>query len=196
MKLLYSLAFLLGADNWKLPELPVEILESLKAFNKEKTQVLDLGCGRGQESISLASKGWHVLGVDFIPLAIRQARKAAKTANVLDRTRFITADVSNLSTLELPQIQFAYDIGCFHLLDPKQVEGYIEGVNQVLESDGLLLLNAFTPRQQGKKVVGYSLDAVRDLFSPAFEIEKTNDHSYWRFPANWYWLRKVGKRRN
>jgi cyclopropane fatty-acyl-phospholipid synthase-like methyltransferase len=191
MKFLYSLSFLLGMDNWKLSEMPGEISDTLLAFDKDQTQILDLGCGKGQECVSLALKGWHVIGVDFIPLAIQQAKRAAAEANVLDRTTFVSGDVSDLPALNLPAIQFAYDIGCFHLLDSKQVMGYLAGVSKVLISGGLFLLNAFTPRQQGRKMVGYTEEEIKELFCTTFDLEKVSDHSYWRFPANWYWLRKL-----
>jgi cyclopropane fatty-acyl-phospholipid synthase-like methyltransferase len=191
MKFLYTLSFLLGADNWQLESLPNEITEALADFDKGTTQVLDLGCGVGKESVALAAQGWKVIGVDFIPLAIRRARKAAAKAGVNDLAQFYSADVSDLSTLQLPPVQFAYDIGCFHLLEPDKRESYIAGLDGVMESGGLFLLHAFTPRQQGKKVVGLEPDAIEELFSPSFKLEKVSDHSYWRFPANWYWLRKM-----
>ncbi len=89
MKFLYTLSFLLGADNWRLESLPIEITEVLKDFNKETTQVLDLGCGVGKESVALATQGWKVTGIDFIPMAIRRARKAAAKAGVTDLAKFI-----------------------------------------------------------------------------------------------------------
>ncbi len=190
MKFLYTLSFLLGADNWRLESLPIEITEVLKDFNKETTQVLDLGCGVGKESVALATQGWKVTGIDFIPMAIRRARKAAAKAGVTDLAKFYTADVSDLPAQHLLPVQFSYDIGCFHLLEPDKREGYITGLDGVLESGGLFLLHAFNPRQQGKKTVGLEPDAIGELFSPSFTVEMVSDHSYWRFPANWYWLRK------
>ena len=190
MKFLYSLAFLLGADNWKLEHLPVEISQALKDFDRTNARILDLGCGEGSECIALAADGWDVIGVDFIPLAIRRANYAARGAQVLDRTTFYAGDVSKLYVLNLPPIQLAYDIGCFHLLDSEQVEGYISGLSDIVVPGGLFLLNAFTPREQGKKMVGYDPDSIEALFDATFKIELTNDHSYWRFPANWYWLRR------
>jgi len=191
MKLLYSLSFLLGADNWKLDHLPDEIKETLKTLDPSDTTILDLGCGEGRECISIAVEGWNVIGVDFIPLAIRRAKKAARKAQVQEKTAFYTGDVSKLDELDLPTFQFAYDIGCFHLLTPQQAAGYISGLNKVIVPDGLFLLNAFTPRTQGKKTVGYDQESIEAMFSPAFKLERTNDHSYWRFPSRWYWLRKV-----
>ena len=190
MKLLYSLAFLLGADNWKLENIPVEVTETLKEFDKDTSTILDLGCGEGRECIALASDGWHVIGVDFVPLAIRRAKKAAFNAGVMEGTEFYCGDVSKLSVLNLPQIDCAYDIGCFHLLETDQVEGYITGLSDLLKPGGLFLLNAFTPHQQGKRMVGVELETVETLFDMGFKVERTSDKSYWRFPSRWYWLRK------
>ena len=131
-----------------------------------------------------------MIGVDFVPLAIRRAKTAAQKAQVMDRTTFYTGDVSRLDLLDLPPIHLAYDIGCFHLLDSEQVEGYISGLSDVVVPGGMFLLNAFTPRQQGKKMVGYDPDSVAALFSRTFAVEQMSEHSYWRFSANWYWLRR------
>lgn len=190
MKFLYTLAFSLGADNWKLNSLPDEIADTLKEFDIANSHLLDLGCGVGKESVELASRGWHVIGIDFIPQAVRKAKKAAKKVQVNDLTQFITADVSKLGTVDLPPIQFAYDIGCFHLLKPDQMAGYIAGINEALTSGGVFLLNAFTPRQQGNKTIGLDPEKIGELFNPSFGLEKISNRSYWRYPANWYWLRK------
>lgn len=190
MKFLYSMAFFFGADNWKLEHVPSEITQTLKDYDRSSTRILDLGCGEGRECVSLAIDGWDVIGVDFIPLALRRAEKFAQKAHVLDHVTFYSGDVSRLGLLALPPIQFAYDIGCFHLLDSKQVAGFISGISDVLVPGGMFLLNAFTPRQQGKKTVGYTPESIDALFSESFKVERMTERSYWRFPANWYWLRR------
>ena len=190
MKFLYTLAFLFGADNWKIENLPAEIDESLGRFDKTNTYILDLGCGEGRECISLAARGWQVLGIDFISLAIRRAKKAAQQANLSEKTRFYVGDVSKLSVLDLPEIHFAYDIGCFHLLPAEKIESYISGLDEILVDKGLFLLNAFTPRYKGNKKTGYNAEEIKSLFSPIFNIDRVEEHSYWRFPANWYWMTK------
>ena len=190
MKFLYTLAFLVGAENWKIPQLPEELRQGLKEFDWSNSNILDLGCGEGRDCISLASEGWNVIGVDYIPIAIRRAKASARKAQVVDKTTFYINDVTNLLSLNLPPIHFAYDIGCFHLLDDDQANKYISGLSKVVIPGGMFLLNAFTPRLQGKKRLGYNTEMIIEKFSPIFEIEKTSDHSYWRFPAMWYWLRK------
>ena len=191
MKFLYTLAFLFGADHWKMEGIPMEILDSLKEFKKAQAQILDLGCGTGEECISLASMGQNVTGIDFIPLAIRQAEKSAKRAKVEDLAHFMLEDVSKLSAVNLPPIHFAYDLGCFYLLRKIQMKGYISGLGKVMVNGGLFLLNAFTPRKQGRKIVGFDVETVKDLFGDTFDLEMVSEHSYWRFPAIWYWLRKL-----
>ena len=190
MKCLYSLAFLFGADNWKIPQTPIELKDGLKEFDKSNSTVLDLGCEEGRECISVASDGWNVIGVDFVPLAIRRAKASARKARVADKTAFYVGDVTKLLSFDLPPIQFAYDIGCFHLLKHDQAVEYITGLSQVVIRGGMLLLNAFTPRSQGKKMVGYNPQDIVEMFDPEFIVERTSDHSYWRFPARWYWLRR------
>ena len=48
-------------------------------------RAITLGCGVGRETIYLAKKGFDVIGLDFSPVAIRKARRKAKTAPVPDR---------------------------------------------------------------------------------------------------------------
>lgn len=191
MRFFYSLAFLFGMDTWKIHPTPREVTDSLKEFSKDKTTILDLGCGDGGDCLTLAWLGWQVIGVDFIPLAIRKAQAAVKRAGLADQAVFHVGDVSRLDKLDLPVIDFAYDIGCFHLLDAEQRQTYISGLGNLVRKDGLFLLKAFTPREQGSRTVGFETNQVKLLFSPNFKVEKASDHSYWRFPANWYWMHRT-----
>ena len=190
MRFYYSLAFLLGAANWKIDHTPKELTESLGKLDQSKTTILDLGCGEGYDCISLAAEGWKVIGIDYVPLAIRRAKAAAEKAHLEEKTTFHVGDVSKLEQFNLPPIDFAYDIGCFHLLNAEQIQPYITGLADTVRKDGSFLLKAFTPRAKGKNTVGFDREAIEKLFNPYFKIEKTSDHSYWRFPARWYWMKR------
>ncbi len=191
MKFIYSLAFLLGADNWKIDPTPKEIMETIKSLPKDETTILDLGCGDGHDCLTIAKAGYKTIGVDFVPLAIRKARKDAEKAGVREQTSFYQGNVGNLELLNLPKVDLAYDLGCFHLLDRENAQKYIEGLAAVLKKDGIFILKAFTPRQQRKRTVGYAPQEIEKMFASSFKVEKTSDHSYWRFPATWYWMRKL-----
>ncbi len=58
-------------------------------------QALDAGCGTGFLSFELAARGHHVIGVDFAPAMIAEARRKAETLGV--SIRFEEADAERLS---------------------------------------------------------------------------------------------------
>ena len=188
MRLIYSLAFSLGFTEWKLKETPVEIFETVKGM--KKGHALDLGCGEGEHAVALAKKGWQVTGVDFVRAAIENAKVAAPKSGVADITEFLIGDVARLAKLKLPEHDFAFDIGCFHLLNKTDQESYVTGVSLVLKRNAILLLYAFTPRKQGKREVGFNPAELEEKFSRFFILQEHNERNYWRFPANWYWFRR------
>ncbi len=55
-------------------------------------RVLDVGCGSGRFSVSLAKKGSEVVGLDFAEDMIALARRAAADAGVADRCTFLRDD--------------------------------------------------------------------------------------------------------
>ena len=188
MKLIYSLAFSLGFTEWKLKETPVEIFETVK--DMRKGHALDLGCGEGEHAVALANKGWQVTGVDFVRKAVENAKSAAEKSGVADKTEFLVGDVARLEKLKLTRFDIAFDIGCFHLLNEADQEAYITGVSHVLKRSAVLLLYAFTPRKQGRREVGFYPAEMEGKFSKFFTLQKSEERTYWRFPANWYWFRR------
>lgn len=46
-----------------------------RGLSPERTKILDIGCGKGRNSIWLASQGYSVVGVDFVQEAIDEATK-------------------------------------------------------------------------------------------------------------------------
>jgi len=81
-----------------VPETPVDGDVMAVADGRQPGSALDLGCGAGQNSIWLASKGWRVRGLDIANGAIERARAAAAAAS-LDAT-FEKADVTSWRTRE------------------------------------------------------------------------------------------------
>ena len=80
---------------------------------------LDAGCGTGAEAVWLAAHGWTVTGADLSPHALREAAALASAAGVLDRVRWVEADltdwepegrfdlvVTNYAHPAIPQLEF------------------------------------------------------------------------------------------
>lgn len=68
------------------------IIKTLGLTGKER--ILDLACGYGRHSLSLARRGYSVIGVDITPEYIDDAGKTAKTESL--SADFINADIRDV----------------------------------------------------------------------------------------------------
>ena len=109
-------------------------------------QVLDAGCGTGEQALLAASSGADALGVDISPLAIEQARGKAATRGV--KARFEVADALSLGDLGL-SFDTIIDSGLFHVLDDDNRARYVSSLASVLRPGGRLYLMCFSERQPG-----------------------------------------------
>jgi ubiquinone/menaquinone biosynthesis C-methylase UbiE len=105
---------------------------------------LDVGCGSGDLAISLAKRGLHVTGIDFVEAAIVQAREKVRAlppevANLLD---FQVADALQPSLLKR-QFGAVVDSGFLHVLDQAQSDRFIDELASVVAPGGRYYLLAF-----------------------------------------------------
>lgn len=68
-------------------------VERLFPDGLEGVRVLHLQCHFGSDSLSLVNRGASVIGIDFSPAAVAEARRMAAEIGVADRARFIEANV-------------------------------------------------------------------------------------------------------
>lgn len=102
------------------------------AEKNQKLSILDLGCGIGLYSLTLAKSGHHVVGVDISSYVIKHAKKTVSSN--LDCT-FIEADILNFQTVELfDLIIFPYSI--FNTLPIDDVKSLLGNVLRLLKSGG------------------------------------------------------------
>src|SRR5712664_521428 len=79
--------------------------------------ILDVGCGEGEDGMLLAKLGARVTGLDVSPAAIELARQRAQVNGVSERTRFVCAP---LDAADLPKKSFDViwiDMVLHHVLD-------------------------------------------------------------------------------
>ncbi len=69
--------------------------ETLRRPGQLDARAIDLGCGAGSVSIELAEAGFAVTGVDFSPVALAKARRAATRRGLRsERLRFVAGDLT------------------------------------------------------------------------------------------------------
>jgi SAM-dependent methyltransferase len=133
-------------------------------------RALDLGCGRGQHTPELVRRGWEVVGVDYAPRAIDQARRRG-----IDGATFVVGDATDLPVDQLGLFDFFFDIGCFQHLDARQRARAGHGVTRLATPGATLLMMAFTrPTPIGSFVKGTSPDQVQAAF-PGWDLLSVED---------------------
>ena len=119
-----------------------------KARESPYGRALDLGCGSGRWSVTLAQRGWKVTGVDVVPKAIQTARKRAQAAEI--DVEFVTGDVSDLRAAGVSSgFSFVLDVECFNHLNDSQRVAMGREVNAVTTEDATMLLLVWTRARRG-----------------------------------------------
>ncbi|HLZ22852.1 MAG TPA: class I SAM-dependent methyltransferase [Ktedonobacterales bacterium] len=193
-RLRFTWMYLRGRTPWDTGISPPELLAAVEGpAALTPGRALDLGCGTGTNSFYLARHGWHVTGVDFAAPAISRARARLQRAGKLSGSaRFLRGDVTALNTLALGEpFNLLFDLGCFHTLPADRRADYSAGVARYAAPGARYLLYGFLPAGAGARPLGVSLDDLRQLFTPAFTVEREvrGQDPHARASA-WYWLRR------
>jgi len=118
----------------------------LEESGKISGNVLDVGCGTGENALFLAGCGHEVWGVDSAPAAIEVARRKARERGLT--ATFIVEDTLNLHEIG-KTFDSVIDSGLFHTLsDPERVS-FVRNVFEVLKPGGTYFMLAFSEREPG-----------------------------------------------
>jgi SAM-dependent methyltransferase len=131
--------------------------------------VLDAGCGTGEHALFFAARGHRVIGIDFVPEAIRRARRKAT-----ERALSVTFQVKDATTLGDLGERFAsvIDFGLFHCFSDDDRWRYVRGLTRVIEPGGRLFLACFSdeePGTEGPRRV--SRQELYDAFAAGWDVE-------------------------
>ena len=105
-------------------------------------EVLDIGCGLGDNAAFLASCGLHVTGLDGAPSALEQARARA-AAKGLD-IEFAVADATKLEGYE-GRFDTVLDSALYHCLSEDERRQYVAALTRATRPGARLHLFAFSP---------------------------------------------------
>jgi len=162
----FEAAYRDGSAPWDIGRPQPEIV-SLAEEGEIVGDVLDAGCGTGENALYLAGRGHRVLGVDASPAAIDLAR--AKAAGRGLPVPFLVADALDLARIRR-RFETVVDCGLFHTFEPALRRPYASSLCEVLSPGGTLQLLCFSdeeppgpgPRRVAQHEIG---DAFRSMFA-------------------------------
>ena len=110
--------------------------------------VIDVGCGTGENALYLASRGLvNVVGVDAAPSAIAQAREKARLRE--SSATFVVADALALDRLGRP-FDVAIDCGLFHTFSDADRVRFERSLHRAVRPAGRYVLLCFNELQPGE----------------------------------------------
>ena len=104
-------------------------------------EVLDIGCGLGDNAIYLAQQGFAVTGLDISSTALITAERRAADAGV--NVRFAVADATNLDGYT-DAFDTVIDSGMFHCLDDEGKRSYSAAVHRAARPGATMLMGCFS----------------------------------------------------
>jgi SAM-dependent methyltransferase len=129
-----------GGIPWDVHQAQPRLME-LEALGGISGEVLDIGCGLGDNAIYLASRGHSVTGLDGSPAAIEEARRRAAAAGV--NVTFEVADATNLAGYD-GRFDTVVDSALYHCLDDDGRNAYIAGLYRATKPGARLHLSCFS----------------------------------------------------
>jgi len=183
-----------GDVPWDDPLPPPEVIEHVVTLPAGRA--LDLGCGYGRATIYLASLGWDVDGVDFIPAAITGAALRARDAGIY--ARFHLCQVTDLDFMA-GAYDLAIDVGCCHNLGNEDLQKYHDHLRRLIRPNGEFLLFARLKEDSAAPdngPGGIHQAVVESVFSEDFRLDRAElgltdvpGQPTWR--SAWFWFRRL-----
>jgi SAM-dependent methyltransferase len=124
--------------------------------------VLDAGCGTGENALLIAALGLPVLGFDVAETALARAREKARSQG-LD-AEFVAADALQLDRLGR-RFATVLDSGLLHTFDADERPRYAASLASVTEHDGTLYVLCFSDEGPGTGPHPVSRDDLRAAFN-------------------------------
>jgi SAM-dependent methyltransferase len=137
--------------------------------NEVTGPILDAGCGTGEHALFFAARGHRVVGIDFVPEAIRRARQKAAERGLL--VEFLVKDATTLGDWT-EHFVTVIDSGLFHVFSDNDRQRYVQGLTRLVKPGGRLFLMCFSdeePGTEGPRRV--SRQELNDAFADGWKIE-------------------------
>ena len=161
-----------GTLPWVIGE-PQPAIVALEQGGQITGKVLDIGCGAGEHTILLARLGYDVVGVDFAPHAVEQARANAVARGV--DALFEVGDALHLGAE--PGYDTVVDSALFHVFDDADRATYVTSLHTACRPGGVVHVLALSERGRGFGPE-VSEDTIRMAFGAGWELEALDVTTY------------------
>ena len=115
----------------------------IEVFKRYCTQtpksILDLGCGTGTHALTLATKGFHITGIDMSKTQIESAMKKAKMSEVSERVNFIHGDMRDFSLDKKFDVVVSLFGSFCYLLEDEDIEMTFRNIHNHLQENGIVV---------------------------------------------------------
>ena len=141
----FAKAYETGKHGWPTAEPSGFVMKVLKKIKPRLTgfKVLDIGCGEGRHTLLAARYGFHAVGLDYQPPAIRRALSFAAEQGITTGFSFLVGDVFNLPFQE-ESFDMLIDFGCLHHVKKKDFSKYLDSILTPLRPHGYYVLSCFS----------------------------------------------------
>ncbi len=119
---------------------------------KSSTKVIDVGCGKGRNTIFLAQNGFNVYAMDYAKNALDHTRKLAEKNNLIDKIHLYKADIDKKWSFE--DNFFDLTIDSFSSIDIETKKGreiYKHEMYRTLKREGLAFVSVVSSEDDWEK---------------------------------------------
>ncbi len=166
---IFERAYRDGLPPWEIGRAQHEFV-ALEEAGEIVGDVLDVGCGTGENALYLAGRGHEVWGVDAVPAAIERARQKAEERGVA--ATFLVADALDLSALGRT-FETVIDSGLFHALSDADRPRFVRSLAQVLPPGGTCFMLAISDLDsEGPVSLRVTRQEIRTAFADGWRVDR------------------------
>ncbi len=159
-----------GKTGWEINRVDSNLVEVVASTPILPCDVLDIGCGTGNNAIWLQEQGFTVTGIDSSELAVQMAEEKSRAANV-DFSCYLCDFFKD--TIPGAPFDFVFDRGCFHHPPEEgKLQLFVENVFRNLKGNGvwLTLSGSCDETREGPGPPQISAKQIVGAAEPWFEI--------------------------
>jgi SAM-dependent methyltransferase len=161
---------------WDIGE-PQPAVVALEQAGRISTDVLDAGCGVGDNAVYLSRLGYRVTGFDYAATALRQAEQRAEALGA--EVEFVQSDATRLDNLA-QKFSTVLDSGLYHSLARQQRAQYAAALPKVCLPEARLHLLCFSDEAKDDFPDPHRIGEaeLRDTFTGAWRLDELHRDTY------------------